>query len=310
MFMQASLLRTDGTDIASMMACHHLDMCMELSLKTTLTYLDPTSKIKGVNFSQLWYKTNEIYQLEFSNNLPYRNEINNLRNLRNSVQHEGIIPSVSDLTQYETRVKSFLDEVLQQVFSLNLEGIYLSELIDDTKIKQIMEEAESSFYNNEYDLSVEKLSIVFELGKKQKLREIKNRHYSGMWSNLLLDYNINNVDMNFGFRGGIGSGIRELDDIGRDLEKVRKLIDNLVNYLMKMGRQISDELDLFKSINDVLMLGLNYLEYSQFKKVSYTVQYTANQEYYTYRDKNIMNTKEEAQFCLNFVFNALLLWRS
>lgn len=312
MFFQALRLRMDGSDISRMMACHHLDMAIELSLKTILTYLNPTSKVHNKLFPDLWKEADQACQTLKKSKLPYETDIKRVHDSRNKVQHDGSIPSTMDLIHFETSVKDFLDKLFTDVFSKNLEEIFLSDVIQDLQIKEFMKEAEYFLSTDEFDLSIEKVSIAFEYGKTTKLKEIQDqRGYSHILRSL---YFLSSSDLyHRGSTSTIGmfTKINEIDSIGRDLEEVKKWIHKIVEEIEEMRKNMSTEFNLLKSINDILMLGLNYLEYNKFKNMSYSIS-TIGQDgnYNKFRDKDIISTKDDAHFCLNFVFNALLLWRS
>ncbi len=309
MYNQAILCRIDGSDTSRMIACHHLDMAVELFLKTILTYLDPLVKIKFIQFPDLWKNTNQICQNKMTYILPYESDMITLHGSRNQVQHQGSVPSSSDLLQFEICVKKFLDEVLLAIFSKKLDDIFFADVIHNIQIKNFLKDAELLLIRNNFNQSVEKVSVAFELGKHYKMKEIKKRHgyapsLSSHMSPLIPDFN--NIGSSFGSFGGT----REVEFLGRDLTEIKRGLNDLVRDMSEMRRTISNELELLRSINDILMLGLNYLDYNKFKKMSYNVfNIESHPDSWTSRDKSISNTKDDALFCLNFVFMALQLWR-
>lgn len=136
-----------GTIVRRVVSIHNIDMAIETTLKTVATEL-------GVNvswearFPELWKTVNSPYTVRFRKSLPLASEIRRIHEGRNAVQHQGSIPSETDLKQHLEYARQFLHEVFLTVAGLDLNQIFLSSIIENADVRQMMEMAEKNVSSN------------------------------------------------------------------------------------------------------------------------------------------------------------------
>ena len=126
-----------------MIATQNLDFAVEMTLKTVAAELNQSVKY-GIRFEKLWKQVESAYSRKFGKPLPLKTEIERIHFARNTVQHDGSIPSGEDLEQYFEHTTRFLDEILLTVTGHGLGQTYLSSIISDAELRRMMELAETN----------------------------------------------------------------------------------------------------------------------------------------------------------------------
>jgi hypothetical protein len=135
--------RNTGTLVRRVVSIHNMDMAIETTLKTVATELGVSVRTyREGKFPELWKLVNRLYTAKFHKSLPLTSEIHGIHDARNAVQHRGSIPSETDLKQHLEYAQQFLDEVFITVAGLGLDQVFLSSIIENRDVRQMMEIAE------------------------------------------------------------------------------------------------------------------------------------------------------------------------
>lgn len=272
-FSQGKDHRRKYTQMGYMLACHHYDLSIEMLLRMICTDLNIKLKLKEDGFWHIWELVNTEVQKKFKNGLPLMHEIEALRNTRNSIQHAGTIPSDLDVERFEGYTRTFLEDTIKKVFSINFEQVKLSELIDDTILKVYLDEAENLLSENNFEEAIKKLSVAFEIGKTKSLGNI----YEDDWSRILRPFAFDDIEKILGRRA--------IRDLVEAFEKTEKMLN-------------------------MLALRLDYEDYLNFKKKSFeVVWYIGESKPKAIGITSEPITKENADFCYNFVLNSFITWK-
>lgn len=173
------------TEFDRMIAIHHLDNAVELLLRCVATkYGISFKKPLFVSFPKLWDAINQRFLL------PKKTEIFQLHNLRSNIQHWGISPFSSEIVKrFDVYVSDFIREVLEQIFRLDFEELFMSSLIRDKTLRKILTIAEKAFEKRNYKKCMlyadaafnqalrqqkEKFGFFIPYGKEEVLEEIAN----------------------------------------------------------------------------------------------------------------------------------------
>jgi len=125
--------RTDS--VSRMLAIHHFDNAVEMVLKSVATKRGIEPKGKYFYFDELLNKKNE---------LPLKQPMRDLHKVRNSVQHQGDIPSVETIIKYKGYVEDFFKQVCGEIFNIAYTELYLSTLIENDNLREQMLKAEET----------------------------------------------------------------------------------------------------------------------------------------------------------------------
>jgi len=144
------------TEFDRLIAIHHLDNAVELLLKCVATQLDISFSNRHVTFPELLKKVNQKCIL------PKKTEILQLHDFRSNVQHLGLSPLSSEVViRFDVYVSDFIREVMEQVFELNFEELFMSSLIEDVTLRKILKIAEVAFEKKDYKKCLLHTSAAF-----------------------------------------------------------------------------------------------------------------------------------------------------
>lgn len=175
-----------GNSFDSMIAIHSLDNSIEYLLKIIIKHLEIEEKTgKTINTPELMGIFSEVDKfLKESTELngkgiglPFKNEISQLRILRNNVQH-GLILPISELRSFIDYGERFFKKILDKIFGLTPQEIAYSTLIENEEIKAHLVLAESKIVEGQFLPAVVACRDAFELG--EFLLRQNSHHYNKM----------------------------------------------------------------------------------------------------------------------------------
>jgi hypothetical protein len=133
-------------EISRMLAIHHFDNASEIVLKCVATNCKVVSSSKHeYKYKDLW---NEFLKKDI--NLPLKDQMFSLHDLRNIIQHQGDIPPVEAIIKYKGYVEDFFKKVSIEIFNIPYEKLYLSQLIKNETLKEKLFEAETAIEKREF----------------------------------------------------------------------------------------------------------------------------------------------------------------
>jgi len=133
-------------NISRMLAIHHFDNAVEIVLKCVAAKQGITPEKKYFHFEELLNKVSD---------LPLREQMRGLHQVRNIVQHQGDIPSVESVIKYQGYTEDFFKEVCTRFFGVSYEELHLSELIESEPLREQLLKAEQAFGRGEFRECIE-----------------------------------------------------------------------------------------------------------------------------------------------------------
>jgi hypothetical protein len=130
-------------DVSRMVAIHHFDNAIEMVLRCAVI---KKGKKPEKYFEQL------LGQLE---GLTLIEQMRSLHRLRNNIQHSGDIPSLDSVIKYKGYAEDFFSEVCDKVFCIPYDELYLSELIENKKLKERVRIANEALRKGEFQQCIE-----------------------------------------------------------------------------------------------------------------------------------------------------------
>ena len=199
-----------GTEFDRMIAIHHFDNAIELLLKCVATSYDISFRSAFATFPTLWNKVNEKYEEEQGSELPKKTEMFQLHRIRSDVQHWGISPiSLEVMNDFDAYSLDFIQKILDSVFGLEYKELFISSLVNDTRIRALLTDAEKYFADEKWKEAIEKVSHAFAHAKAKAL---KRRRLPTVPRIIM--------------------GLEDVDErmsilaLGLDIEKYRKIMEN------------------------------------------------------------------------------------
>jgi len=201
LYMHAHEHIPNQTEFDRMIALHHFDNAVELLLKCVATEYDIDLKQPlNINFPVLWNAVNQ------KTSLPKRTEMFQLHDLRNDVQHWGVSSfSLDVINRFDIYVLDFIKDVFIQVFGLNFEELYMSCLVEDKTLAELLSTAEAAFEKQDYVTCMRYADAALSEALSRKKEEFR------LW----------NVPTQIGFETGLAD-IVEIMILGIDYLKFRR----------------------------------------------------------------------------------------
>lgn len=131
--------------VSRMLAIHHFDNAIEIALKCVATKQGTKTAKKQLYFEDL---------LAGIDGLPLKEQMRGLHRARNAVQHEGDIPSIESVIKYRGYAEDFFKAVCRDIFGVPYEGLFLSTLIENAKLRRQVLKAEKAFGKEEFKLCI------------------------------------------------------------------------------------------------------------------------------------------------------------
>jgi len=156
---------SNNTSLDRIIAVHNLDNAIEwllkdIALKIEVEIFDKKNK-QYYNFHKLWEQINEkLSKSKKSLQLPLKEDIFGLHDLRNKVQHHANIPSQEDLQRYLSSSQEFINKSLKDIFNIDYDSLYLSSLIENKELRQKFTKAEEAFNKESYKECVDLCSTI------------------------------------------------------------------------------------------------------------------------------------------------------
>lgn len=262
--------------VSRMLAIHHFDNAVEIVLKCVATKCGVISSSKQeYRFKDLW---NEIVQRDV--NLPLKDQMFSLHDLRNFVQHQGDIPSMESVIKYKSYVEDFFNKVCSEIFGVSYEKLYFSELIKNKKLREQVLKAEAAFEKGEYKRCIELsegalISAIFEeadifgtagmltgyWGASEELKRVISKDYPEKYKEKDFYDPVRELSRAILQLGQAATGMQFLDEYRMDFLKHRQIIETLEDL---SDKELKDNAEF--SLNFITNLILKWQEEGMFRK--------------------------------------------
>lgn len=151
-----NIASTDDT-VSRLLAVHHFDNAVEIVLKCVATEYGVVDSARDeYRFKDLWNEVDGAVEENKGWNLPMKQQIFSLHDLRNIAQHQGEVPSSESVRRHMGFVESFFQDMCHEVFEISLDELYLSQLIEHQEVREAIQTAEEAYEEEEYERCIRK----------------------------------------------------------------------------------------------------------------------------------------------------------
>lgn len=242
LFLHACSHAEQRDEVSRMLAIHNFDLTVDMVVKCVATkckVVPPPRKEYG--FKKLWD--------DVSNqgvHLPFRDQIFSLHDVRNLVQHAGIVPSHEDVLKFKNDVEDFLREVIKGEFGILFEELSLADLVESTDLREMVHRAEEALRNERYEDSIRfcdeaLMKATFDVGDifgkaglltgyfgaSDELKRIISKDYAKKYRGKNLYAFAKEVSKAVLQLGQASTGMQFLDAFRNDFLRFRKIVDDL-----------------------------------------------------------------------------------
>ena len=214
--------------------------------------------------------------------LPYKEAMENLNNVRKMLKHHGIFPSKDEIDRCRIDAKVFLADCFKCYFGFELDDLSLSSLIAFDSVKEDVDRAELLMKEGCNYECLEKCKTAFI-----KLLSVYESNKAG-WKNSILD-----------------AGVK----VGNDFRKLAK--DNKDGS--RWFEQVTKTTNSIRDIIKIAALGIDYKKYALFDHITPRVIEGCNATgtIYIPEQKDSFEahksvTSEDCQFCITFIVDCAL----
>lgn len=266
------------TEFDRAIAILHYDNTIEMLMNATIGHLGGNLS-KERNFNGLLDSLKKIIEKNGydANELIHESEIKNMRAARNLIQHQGIIPSASDLDRYTELIKTVFAEIVKNIFKLDVSEISLAILIKNDTLRALFHDAEKNYTLKKYKQSLILSASAFEFAKMKEQGRIYGSGLLlatlGVKSNKLINLLIDEIE------------VLKLKLDYKKYQKYRGIFSNCLNPTTKLSSFDKDKIvpEIEENIKD------------------------AKKSWITMESEELRgNTK----FCLDFTLEAILKWEA
>ncbi|MFH2120930.1 MAG: hypothetical protein ABIJ25_11120 [Pseudomonadota bacterium] len=132
----------DNGSLNKMIAIHSFHNAIEITLRAILLdYEIRSAKTLNIDFESMLGEIDNHFKKINSPTpikLPYRQEVRNLNQVRNMVQHHGHEPESTMMDEWRVFTYRFLEKTFNEYFDQDFNAISPIELIDDPRLKQLL----------------------------------------------------------------------------------------------------------------------------------------------------------------------------
>jgi len=150
--------------LSKMMAVHNFHIAIEITVKSILLkYEIRNDKTLNIDFESM---LNEIDKhslfKEKGQRLPYRQDIRNLNQMRNLVQHHVIEPDESSMEDWRLFSSRFLIKVFDGYFNVNFDDVNRISFINNKGLKKYLNVAMNYYTEKDFELASCYVAAAFE----------------------------------------------------------------------------------------------------------------------------------------------------
>lgn len=155
-----------ASELERMMAVHNFHIAIEILIKTVLLH----HEIRGEKTLNIDFETmlTEIDKHpEFKNKgikVPYRQEIRNLNQYRNLVQHHAMVPERSVMDDFRVFTRRFIEKSMPLYFGVSFAEVSRFEFIYNPHLKKLASNAYAKMQAGELEESISLSAALFVYG--------------------------------------------------------------------------------------------------------------------------------------------------
>jgi hypothetical protein len=271
-----------SSPLDKMIAIHNFHNALEIALRSIFLHheIRPEKQL-NIDFESM---LNEIdgYE-EFKKNnikLPYRQELRNLNQIRNMVQHHAVEPESSTLDDWRVFTSRFLVKAYKAYFNVEFDELTSTNFIECKELREI-------------------LLVGYKLHEKQQYLETL---IAAKLAFIYASYSLQKFLPSDGFNSdffvisSISSELRQLDS--RVSHKIQDVI-----------RKIYDKISESQHYSAIISSGIAFSDYKRYENLTPSVTLTLGGSYVVKMGRDFNADFESSSWVLGFVEQSLIKWQ-
>lgn len=257
-------------------AIHNFHNSIEIILRAIiLDYEIRPEKQLNIDFETMLNQIDNFDEFKTSGKrLPYRQEMRNLNQLRNMVQHHAVEPETSTVEDWRVFSKRFIERTLGEYFNTNFEELSSIIFISDDRLRSILKDSEGRIKKNDYKNSIILTKAAFQLAlsKVTQLLPDIGRH-DAFHASSRLRFSRN----------------RQSEDLIRVIEDIFSRIYRAEHFAA------------------ILASGISLPDYKKFMTCTPSVNFTDDSNIYATFSRDF--SEEDCKWSYKFVVDAIIKWQ-
>lgn len=254
---------------------------IELYLELAAEHMDVSKRLKELTFMQYWDVLNPALAKKGKRELTQKIAMDKLNEARVSFKHHGIPPSKSIIEDLRSHVTNFLEENTPNIFDTEFSSISLIELVECQTAKDTLREAQRLLKDDKIEEVLDKTALAFV----QLIDDYENRKKDEFGRSPFF------FGKSMTFLSSFHMGFSHRDKLADFVDHVKESIEAIQESVK------------------VLSLGLDYRRYARFHLLTPIVLRLwagggGKVNYNLSRISRIIPTKEDAQYCIDFVIES------
>jgi len=150
--------------INKMIAVHNFHNAIEIALRAIILHHEiGAEKRLDIAFEAMLNRIDKHPPFKDSDiKLPYRQQLRNLNQRRNLVQHDAVEPPSATMDDWRVFTRRFLEQTCQIYFGLEFESLSALDWIDDPTLRQLLKESLASMERGDFRKSLTLVKYAFE----------------------------------------------------------------------------------------------------------------------------------------------------
>ncbi|MGH9822946.1 MAG: hypothetical protein ACREDR_06815 [Blastocatellia bacterium] len=159
-----------------MIAVHNFHNAIEIVLRAIfLRYEIRAEKQLNIEFETMLSEIDSHPTLkDRGQRLPYRQEMRNLNQLRNLVQHHAHEPETSAMEELRVFASRFLIRVFEEYFAVAFDSLSSVSLVNDVRLQEILGRASERMLSSDFISSARLIRIAFEFSSSSIVAFLPN----------------------------------------------------------------------------------------------------------------------------------------
>lgn len=261
--------------LSKMMAVHNFHIGIEIAIKSILLkYNIRNDKTLNIDFESMLNEVDKYKEFQDKGlRLPYRQEIRNLNQMRNLVQHHAMEPDQSSMDDWRLFSNRFLTCVFQEYFEVDFEKANRISFVADPTLRNYLNTSLEYISEEKYDSASNIAAAAFE------------------YSSLSISSFIPDSSASFFVSCSLRHSGFDFDGLQRAFKDTHRRIDQSEHF------------------SALLASGLKLSEYKKYKDFSplVTIMFDGNPLFETNSQKTF--TAESSSWLLQFVISSLVKWQ-
>lgn len=271
-----------NSSLDKMIAIHNFHNALEISLRAILLeYEIRSEKHLNIDFESMLNEIDSYKDFtERKVKLPYRQELRNLNQLRNMVQHHAVEPESSTIDDWKVFSRRFLVKIFEIYFNISFDEVTSVHFISEENLKSLLLLAYANLKENNYLQAIIAAQLAF-IFASYSVRE-------------LLPHD--GLNSHFFTMSRLRSNLRDFP------QQVTRVVDTTL-------RSIFDKIEESNLYSLYVSSGISIVDYKNFEKSTPHIDLTLGGSYVVQMGPEYNPDQETTSWVIGFVEQTIIKWQ-